>query len=308
METTETPVQTAPTPPTTNGNGDAPEAATPVPETSPAEEQTVEQMFQYARWVHVGEGAVECEDRENGSCGDPFHFHSWCRLPNPFQQESIREKALAAKARKMRQLRDPGTDVYEILEAEMDQLRRIADSEASKEILVDDLLQQSYWKDHLTAVRETNEEEAFSSIREDANRFQHLHSLPEDQRPKDEYEELERHIAEYDKKVGARREEIQKPQREALMSQEPDALIKQIRDTRIDSEGNDDFMRVYNQWQIFIGTLRPRDPEKGLPNERVFGSVEHLRDSAPPEVVQALQDAFQEMETALGARGAVGNS
>jgi hypothetical protein len=79
------------------------------------------QLFRYSAWVHVGDGAQDCATAEIG-CTDPGHFHAWCRLPNQLQHEDIRERALAAKARRIRQMRDPEADAHEILELDMAEL------------------------------------------------------------------------------------------------------------------------------------------------------------------------------------------
>lgn len=300
---TETPDQTetepeTEAPPSTNGDG-------PVPESSPAEQQSATEMFRYSEFVHIGPGAVECAEGEDGSCANPLHFHAWCRLPNQFQAASIREKALAAKARKIRQLRDPNTDAYEVLEGELADMTRAADKQGT-EILIDDLLAQDFWQDHLTAVREIQAEDDFSSITEDQDRLQHLSSLPEEDRPGDEFQELERHLANYNETVDERREKEQQPKREAMSSQSAEELIGMVREARIEAEANEDFMRTYSLWEWYIGTMKPRPVAKGLPNERVFGDVQHLQQAAP-EVISELERVFGELEAAMGSRGAVGN-
>lgn len=305
METTESPESEAAPIPVAEAPPEAPPEE-PQAETSPAEKQGLTEMWAFSRYVHVGPGAEECEEAQDGSCANPLHFHAWCRLPNPFQNASIREKALAAKARKERQLHDPETDAYAILEGEMDRLRRAAE-DTGKQALVDDLLSQTLWKDSLTAMRELGEEEEWATISEDRERFQALSALPADDRPADEYGELERHLKAYEEALNARREEEQQPQKEALEAKSVDELIALVRDGRIESEANEDFMRVFSLWEWYTGTMKPRDPERGFPTERVFGDVNHLQNAAP-EVVEALEAAFTELETAMGSKNAMGNS
>lgn len=306
METTESPEsEVAPIP-----VAEAPPEAEvpPQAETSPAEKQGLTEMWAFSRYVHVGPGAEDCEEGMDGSCANPLHFHAWCRLPNPFQNASIREKALAAKARKERQLYDPETDAYAILENEMDRLRRVGEAgERGKQALIEDLLSQTLWKDSLTAMRELGEEDEWKTIGEDRERFQVLNSMPASDRPADEYGELERHLSAYEEALNARREEEQKPQREALEAKSVEELIVQVRDSRVESEANEDFMRVFSLWEWYTGTMKCRDPERGFPTERVFGDVNHLQNAAP-EVIEALEAAFTELETAMGSKNALGNS
>jgi hypothetical protein len=81
-------------------------------------------------------------------CGNPLHFHAWCRLPNQLQHEDIRERALAAKARRIRQLRDPECDAYQILESDMSELLRIGD----EGLIVDELANKDWWKRQIDAM------------------------------------------------------------------------------------------------------------------------------------------------------------
>lgn len=282
--------------------------AGPVPEPSDARSMSATDMFQFSRFVHVGPEADVCEDAETGACGNPLHFHAWVRLPNQFQDASIREKALAAKARKTRQLRDPNCDSYDVLEGEMDALLRIGErSSDGKQQLIEDIMAQTYWKDHLTAVREVTEEEEFKTIGDDQARMIHLRSLPVEERPSDEYRELEAHMSAYELRIKEAVAVEQQPERDALAALTVPELVERIRETRIDGEANEDFMRVFSQWEWHICTYKPRLIDKGLPNERVFGSVEHLEQAAP-EVVEALEQAFGELENALHTKRALGNS
>lgn len=293
METTETPV--------TDDNQ-------PSPETSPAEVTDNVQMWQFSRFVHVGPDAEACDEGEDGSCANPLHFHAWIRLPNPFQQAHIREKALAAKARKARQLRDPDTDSSVILDEEMDRLRVIADeTEEGKRALVDDLMQAVLYRDQVTAVRELGEDEEWATVGEDMERFRHLASLPDDDRDADEYGELERHLGKYDEAVREKMEAIQKPERDGLMSLSAEELVKRVRDQRVDAESNEDYMRVYSMWEWYIGTLKPVDLTAERPSVRVFDHIDRLQEAAP-EVIEALEAAFTAIELAAGTKGALGNS
>lgn len=297
--TTPAPAEEATAPP------EAPEAApeqdATAVETSPSEKQDLGSLFKFSTYLHIGDGADVCEDGEDGSCANPLHFHAWCRLPNQFQHDSIREKAMAAKARKGRQLRSEESDGADILEGEMDVLLRAADREA----LIEQVVSKNYWRDQFEAMREVKERDEFSTIEEDLERYRVLSAQSEEERSADEFEELTKHVAEFEAAVSSRREEESEPQREALSERPIDELVGLIRDDRIEQEANEEFMRSFSMWEWYIGTMKPRDPEKGLPNERVFGDVNHLAQGASPEVVAGLDAAFKELET---ARGQMGNS
>ncbi len=296
------------------------EAPAPVAEEPTAEEQVVtegtssdedaravEKLFSFSGFVHVGPGARECEDGEDGSCGDPLHFHAWCRLPNKFQIGAIRKKAMAAKARTARRLKDEASDDYAILEDELDSMR-----EAGKEALVEEVLSRTYWKDHMAAMKELAEDEEgeFTNIEEDQTRWKELTDMPEAERPTDEYDELTRHLDKWNSEVDRVRDENQRPQREGLEAREVDDLIDLIRNERIKAQADQEYMQVYSAEEWALCTLRPRPADKGTPNTAVFGSIEQLKE-APPEVVVALESFFAELEGEFANRAAVraeGNS
>src|ERR1700745_988892 len=104
---------------------------------------TARAMFKYSEFVDLGDGAAECEHARDGRCEDIEHFHAWCRLPNPYQHEGIRKKGLAAKARKIRELKDPESDVSVILDTELASLN----DETFADTLINELL-ASEWAEH----------------------------------------------------------------------------------------------------------------------------------------------------------------
>src|SRR6059058_472198 len=103
----------------------------PVAEAEPAAEfdgqaeatRSTSELFRWSDYVHVGTDADTCEHAEDGMCADPQHFHAWVCLPNTFQIRDIADKARAAKARKVRALRDPESDSYAVLEEDLAELR-----------------------------------------------------------------------------------------------------------------------------------------------------------------------------------------
>lgn len=298
MDTTATPETTAPSDETVTEattEDEAPVAPSPPepPDLTPAK------LFRYSTYVHVGEGAEECPDGENGRCKNPDHFHAWCRLPNQFQQEKIRRHALAAKARRERQYRDPDSDSHVILEHELESIRKASDAH---KLLVEEVLGREFLKHHRQAIQEVNEDERFAHIDEDLERFSALRAMDPDERPQEEFEELQRHLEAYNKAVEKARDEAQRPMREALEQKGVDDLIDMVRDDRIAAESQEAFMRTFSMWEWVYCTLKPRDPAKGRPTERIFGSIEEL-EAAAPEVTDAIDRAFESLEGALTEGG-----
>jgi len=272
------------------------------PQDAPATDatKTPAELFRYSAFVHVGPGADDCDEGEKGTCQNPLHFHAWCRLPNQFQHNDIRQRALAAKARRMRQLRDPESDSYVILEADMEEVARTGDHET----VVDELVAKEWWKRHLDAMKDVAEDERFEHIDRDRERVAEIDTLEPDKRPHEEREELLRHLESYGDAVEAKRKELEQPIRDSLMAMDMDELVKLLRDDRIASEASAAFMDTYQRWQWFAGTLKP--VESGRPTDRAFSSIEQL-EAAAPEVIAALRETFSELEVSL-QRGATGNS
>jgi hypothetical protein len=282
---------------TAQANGGGP---TPPP---PAKE-----LFRFSSWLHVGPGAENCEDvdEEKGTCacGNPLHFHAWCRLPNQFQHREIRDKAMAARARRARQLRDPESDSWAVLEAELDELRRLGE-QAAKPGIVDELVQRDWWRDYLEAVKDVDEmeddkgEKRFAHIEEDRRRFNELSNKPADERPTEEFDELASHLAAYEEQIRLKTEEAQRPRREGFEQREFEDLLGLIRDQRIDSEVTEVFTHIYSTHQWLAGTLTE---VRGRPR---FASIDELQ-TAAPEVVDALQNTFGELERTF-QQGETGN-
>jgi len=271
----------------------------PTAEQAPEQTDSTRQpneLFRYSAWVHVGAGAQECEHRETGACDDPGHFHAWVRLPNQLQHQDIRERALAAKARRIRGLKDPQTDGYVILEAELDDIAN------DRQAMIEEIVGKEWWKRHLDATGHVEQDDEYEHIEKDRERLRELRAMPEDERPKDEYEELERHFRGYSERIEERLRELETPVREATEALTDDELVAQVREDRIAAMGSAIFMDTYAKWQWLAGTYTNADP---IARKRHFASIEQMTDQAP-EVIEALRDTFGDLERAL-QRGPRGN-
>lgn len=224
---------------------------------------------------------------------------AFIRLPNQFQHADVRLKALAAKARRMRQLRDPEADAYVILEAEMDDLVRGGDTAP----LIDEIVRKDWWKDHMDAVADVKEREEFAHIEEDQERHVEMLALPEDKRDGEEFAELERHLLAYNKAVEEGREARQKPRRDALADQDITDLVSIVREDRISAEGNAVFNLNFTKFEVFTCTHCVTDD--GKPTKRYFDTIEEA-ESADPDDLRALTEGFQELEASFNS-GLMGN-
>lgn len=268
------------------------------------------ELYRWQTWVHVGPGADNCEDVDeaNGtvSCGNPLHFHAWCRLPNQFQQEELREKALAAKARKMRLLREPGADLCEIMESEIEALARRGES--VRPAVTEELVAQDWWRYLLDATRQLQVEHEDPDDDETPLRWEHI----EDDRLKalalradaagdpeaadehaDELAMLEQRVLAYDAAVMARRDELAQPVRDELAALDISDLIDRLRDARIDAEGSKAYQATIAEWTWVTGSFRQVE---GSPH---FQSPVDLR-TQPTDVIAALSSAFGDLEREKG--------
>lgn len=281
------------------------------PETAVAASTDHERLFRYSSWLHVGAGAENCEDRTTGECGDPHHFHGWCRLPNKLQHREIRDHGLAAKARKTRQLRDPGSNGYEVLEAELDAIARLGDS--AREDLIAELLAKDWWKAYLEAVQHVNttitdddEDETlvWEHVDQDKARFTELRAAalkhPEIS-DGDEYRELETRLLAYQEAIDAHCEELRAPRRKELEEKDVNALIDQVRDVRIDAESQEEFLHTYAIWEWATCT------RKSVNGPSMWSQPADLTDLAD-EVLQALQVTYDDLETSQKEDASQGNS
>jgi hypothetical protein len=280
--------------------------ADPEPSHDGAAEATrsTQELFRWSGFVHVGAGAEQCEHRLDGQCketprtnpetgGMEGHFHAWICLPNPYQVRDIQEKARAARARKVRALRDPESDSGVILEGELDELRREHMDE-----LVQAIASRNVDAELMDIVREVQEREEFENQAADAEEFQRLQQIPEVDRTSEEQEEHTRLAAQM-LKYGETMQEILDKRREAeverLKGLDPDKVIDIEREFRIKSQADEMFLFTYYTWAIYVGTREPT--ATGMPTQRKFPDAQAQR-SAPPEVVNALREKIRELESA----------
>jgi hypothetical protein len=276
----------------------------------PAARVSTRRMFQYSAYVDVGDGAERCAHSRDGECRDPEHFHAWCRLPNPYQHEDIRKKALAAKARAIRALRDPESDESIVL----DEQGRDLDDPAFTETIIDELIQRDWARDYLDAQRDVQDEEEFEHIDQDREEMGRLAREQADGEPDPEFTRLSDHVDSYVNRIQARLLEIQAPRREELAARPLDALLAVLRNKRIDDVTDRAFVETYNAWMWFVGTFqvalhetlrRPHRPMWEDIGRRERPAVGSMFDAAP-EVIDAMRRVFSDLQVAL-QRGSSGN-
>lgn len=293
---------------------DAPAPPPTVTEPPRAEaERSNEERREWSSYVNIGDGAADCEARLDGSCTDPAHFHAWCHLPNPFQVRDIVMKSRAAMARHRQLLRDESSDARVVLEEELWSLR-----DAAQEILAEEILDKDFAEDYTAAekaVREMLDEEAvveegedlprlYEHIEQDREEYERQVMLPDEQRD-EHYELLERRVADYGERIEEEMKARREPRRQALLADDKENLIEVIRRDRIDRAATEAYLHTHATWTWYICTLKP--VLKGRPKERIWESVNQMRQEADPDVVVALRRTFDRLDSQMG-RSSQGNS
>lgn len=268
-------------------------------------------LYRYSAWVHVGHGAENCSEVDEAAgtsrCGDTAHFHAWCRVPNPLQEEEIRERALAAKARRVRQVRSQGSDGNEILEVELETLQAEPDA---KDRMAKEVVASDWAQDYMAAVNLVRDLEddgegvesgakLFAHVDDDQKRYAVLAAQSDDERPQDEYLELQSHLADYEGRCTTHFEAIQTPKRESYLAMDELDLLELTRRKRVERIGHEEFMRAYAAHEWLSCALTEK--KSGQP---CFRDMDHLK-NADPEVLTALQVIFADLE--MTAQAAAGN-
>jgi hypothetical protein len=168
--------------------------------------------------------------------------------------------------------------------------------------LIDELVNKDWWKRRLDAMTEVEDLDEFKTIDRDRERMAELRELGVDERPRDEYEELERHFGRYNDLVEEKIKAAELPLRETTAALGRDELVAQIRRERISTESTQAFMDTFSRWEWLCGTFTCRDVQT---RRLVWTDPAQLSDVAP-EVLDAVRGAFAELEADL-QRGPKGN-
>lgn len=270
-----------------------------------------EERFRWRAWVHHPDGVVTCPNATNGKCREEDHFHAICRLPNPWQHDDIVEKAQAARARRVRLLRDEESDARVILEDQLDLLK-----EVPNDLIADELVESDFAEDYQAAIREVldtpdpdfvpEDDETvptlYANINQDREEYLRQRDLPDDQRSED-FTILEKTFSDYAIDVKAALERIQKPKVAHLTSLDKGELIAMVRRQRMEQAATQAYLNAYTMWQMYLGTLKP--VEKGSPGQRVWDSIQEMRENVARDIIVVVRRAFDHLDAQL-ARGEVG--
>jgi hypothetical protein len=273
---------------------------------------TVQKMFRYSTYLDVGEGAESCEHARDGACLDIEHFHAWCRLPTPHQHQDIRQKGLAAKARRLRLFADPDSDESVVLDQELSTI----DDEMFVDQLADELVKAGNVDDFLQAQRDVCERDEFEHIAQDREEYERQRDqaeLPEEERTA-EYRQLAAHVGSYFEAMNDRMVEIRAPRRNELRSRPVAELVSLVRTKRLEVDGDQTFMAEFDAWLWFVGTYEAEISDSCKRPFKLMWEEIGARDrpaagtmrAEPPEVHAALHQTYDELRLAM-QQGSSGN-
>jgi hypothetical protein len=228
----------------------------------PSAEDTVDETKPFARY--------HC-DVVDEAIGLRVHI----RLPNQFQRGTMKEEADAARARRLRQLRDSDSTAALAIESQMDQLYAdMADDELRNVLL-------GKAQPLATARAQVDIEHADHRSQPDLKQY---HGIERQQMTYDrllraggqeteEFKAVEELLMDYALVLQDRVSDLLEPLKLKLQNVDRDGLLADIRKAIMRESCDSAFMRAYSQWQVYFGTRDFEDHEK-----LYFRSFEALMD------------------------------
>lgn len=253
----------------------------------------IQRLYRYSEWLHVGDGAGDCEHATDGDCSDGGHFHAWCRVANAYQDEDIRNKAKAAKARKARQLRDPESDAYVVLSDDIEQLAQQGDR--VRDEVIEELVAKDFWQTYYEAERDVkdrvgdDETPVWEHIDDDRERLAALEAMEPSERPADEYGELTRRLAAFAAEIEAAFTAALAPLRDALGAKDISELLDLVRDQRIEVEAGREYINAQSVHTWLACAFRTEHGTVTVWED--FNDIYH----AAPEVIVAVGACFSDL-------------
>lgn len=216
----------------------------------------------------------------------------WIRLPNQFQHREVQRHAVAARRRKIRAMQDANSDAALVLESKMERFDDVDDDEL-REILTNSHLREAITQATIVIEHGDNpDHKQFSDMDSQKVRYDYLTRRGETDT--DEFKALEGLIVAYAKELETEVEESLLPHRGRYATLDRAGMLELLRKQSAKGEADDEFMTVYNQWQLYYGTRRHDNH-----NKLHFASIDRLIDE-DSHVIEVLVDEFSLLEAARG--------
>lgn len=223
--------------------------------------------------------------------GEPFE--AFIRLPNPWQHRKVQDHAAAGRARMVMQLKDKDSDAYAIIEEQLLELVDMSDDDIIEYLLAKHTPEAVYKAQielmNLEDVDANGKKfHPWDTILEHQERYALL--IERDETEGDEFKKLEAHLISYAEALQEKAQEHLEPKEAVYAAMDREGLIERVRRSLCHARATDEFINVYNQWQIFYGTRKIDNPNQGY-----FPSFSELMD-ANSGVVELLTDEFARLD------------
>jgi hypothetical protein len=123
----------------------------------------------------------------------------------------------------------------------------------------------------------------------------------------EELVKLREHFEAYAQAVDEAMKELQQPKYDALKDKSVDELVDLVRDQRMEADGDATFAHIYSTWTWLLGTYTTALGPDKKHHTRRFSDLADLKE-AEPEVIEAIQTSFTELESTMQRGTPAGNS
>lgn len=232
---------------------------------------------------HVGH-KVEIDD----GFGDPIELYM--RRPNPFEHEEALRDGNSARARIALKMRDPKTEDYDILEAD---IVAIGNMEARRKFLVEeqrqDLMTRAYGE--LSELPEWKDEKLILETQQNVNKWTNAEpALDEEHEDWDDFQRALGVLGDFEKALEEKTETLSGDALVKLREEDDGEITERCRRILIDRAAGLHFFRDYRISCLYYGT---RDPEERV--SRYFTSKMEIRE-LPYEVQTKLLAEYDKLD------------
>jgi hypothetical protein len=212
------------------------------------------------------------------------------RIPNKFERAQIQEHAMAARALRIRQLKDVDSRAYLAVESRLEGYEE-GDDDAMREMLVNRELRTAAAKAQLKieyADHEKNPEwREFANIAKLQSTYQRM--LADGTDNGEEFEALQAILVDYANALESEVDELLMPIRAATAALDREGLLAETRKVLLRDDADEHFVMAHSKYEIWFGTKKLDDDSKFY-----FASIEEL-ENTEEAVIELLEQQFNSL-------------
>jgi hypothetical protein len=231
--------------------------------------------------------------KEIESLVDGEKVKMFIRLPNQWQHRKVQDRAAAARARMVMQLKEPDSDVSAVIQEQLMQIEDLDDDKIIEWLLSKHAPEAIF--------RAQMELESLEEVDANGKTFKPWESIPEHQEryymmlqrndtENDEFRKTEEFILKYAEALQERANHHLEPKEAVYAALDREGLMEKVRRSLCHSKATDEYINVYNQWQIYYGTRDFHQRHKNY-----FKSFNDLLD-AQTGLIDLLTDEFATLD------------